>query len=537
MTVYWQQGDAHGLVWDQGLALISGEVGLDAATSLWLTCRAGVTMGQFLEELARVTATSLLSLPGFVVALEKGPATHMAARGEMLIEVSSESGDEQISGAQVTTWLERQVGGVADICLRVLSAGDAPGRPLEAGLVPADALRRGPRGVVAAVATAASAGREAPVVVRHGADPLPEPSAVLIEVPAVAKVVVAEPAVLTPPVVDAPLPEPALPEAPRPEVRLPEAAPPAAAPPQRSSADEQASADESTPAAPRTPLAHETATWALPEPALVESPLARTELPDELAPRAGLSRPGAPVAPAQPAAPSEFEMLWGATSAVDINQASALLPDPDAPAPKPDQAARPGSGPATTEALAPVISLDQIDDHDSMTVMSLDPPTGESSQPVNAQAVNAGSVVAILCPLGHANPPHRSGCRSCGAPLLGEPLRVPRPALGWMRTAEGERIDLTAPVIIGRKPTVTRLQGLEMPRLVAVPHGHVSSNHLEIRMEGWNVMAVDLHSRNGTLLRRQGEPPVRLPERPAMLVAGDVLDLGHGVQFSFHELP
>ena len=76
-----------------------------------------------------------------------------------------------------------------------------------------------------------------------------------------------------------------------------------------------------------------------------------------------------------------------------------------------------------------------------------------------------------------------------------------------------------------------------MPRLVAVPHGHVSSNHGEIRLEGWNVMAVDLHSRNGTLLRRAGEPPVRLPEQPAMLVAGDVVDLGHGVQFSFHELP
>ncbi|NLH71263.1 MAG: FHA domain-containing protein [Brooklawnia sp.] len=106
-----------------------------------------------------------------------------------------------------------------------------------------------------------------------------------------------------------------------------------------------------------------------------------------------------------------------------------------------------------------------------------------------------------------------------------------------MRTSEGERVDLTTPVVIGRKPTVTRLHGLEMPRLVAVPHGHVSSNHLEIRLEGWNVMAVDLHSRNGTLLRRTGEPPVRLPEQPAMLVTGDVVDLGHGVQFSFHELP
>ena len=157
----------------------------------------------------------------------------------------------------------------------------------------------------------------------------------------------------------------------------------------------------------------------------------------------------------------------------------------------------------------PVLSLDQIDDHDSMTILSVDTYAGVPASPANEQPVNAGSVVAILCPLGHANPPHRPGCRICGSPLLGEPQRVPRPPLGWMRTSDGERVDLTTPVVIGRKPTVSRLQGLEMPRLVAVPHGHVSSNHVEIRLEGWNVMAVDLHSRNGTLLRRAGEPPVR----------------------------
>lgn len=511
MTVYWRQGEAHGLVWSQGLALVAGEVDVDAATTLWLTCRQGITVGQFLEELARVSDTSLLSLPDFVVALDKGAAVHMAARGAMLIDVSTESGDEQVSGAQVSTWAERQMGGVTGICVRLLTAPDdgAPARPLEAGLVPAGELRRGIQVLPAAKVSAAV-----------------EPA-----MPAVAEVDSDEPPVEGLRPIDLMAPDPESPDAGLPEPvahesELSETAssrPPVA---QRGLEDDPVSVQ------PQAQLAHETATWVAPEPVIDES------LPAPAEPSRDIADPDSSAAASQPVVLSEYEMLWGDTSAVDIEQAAALLPDPDAPVASPSPSAQPEAATAPADTSAPLLSLDQIDDHDSMTIISLeDPPHSEQPLPAGNQPVNAGSVVAILCPLGHANPPHRSGCRSCSAPLLGEPLRVPRPALGWMRTAEGEHIDLTSPVIIGRKPTVTRLQGLEMPLLVAVPHGHVSSNHLEIRLEGWNVMAVDLHSRNGTLMRRPGEPPVRLPERPTMLVAGDVLDLGHGVQFSFHELP
>ena len=111
-TVFWQQGEAHGLVWDQGLALVSDEIGVDAATSLWNRCRDGLTMSQFLEALAQISGASLLSLPSFVVALDSGSATHMAARGDMVIELSTAAGTEQLDGVQVTTWLERQVAAV-----------------------------------------------------------------------------------------------------------------------------------------------------------------------------------------------------------------------------------------------------------------------------------------------------------------------------------------------------------------------------------------------------------------------------------------
>ena len=458
-TVFWQQGEAHGLVWDQGLALVSDEIGVDAATSLWNRCRDGLTMSQFLEALAQISGASLLSLPSFVVALDSGSATHMAARGDMVIELSTAAGTEQLDGVQVTTWLERQVAAVEGIELRSAGIGSPPRRPLQAGLVPAAALRRGRQVGTPAASGTPSEGHRVTEVMARSDSKVPEPSK----------------ATAVPP--------------------------------------------------PSAPTTHETAIWAAQQPQAGESFLSQTALPGDPPPVTAQQDPE------RRAGPSEFEMLWGETSAVDIDQAAAYLPNPDAPTPKPETV------PDPAEAPLPVLSLDQIDDHDSMTILSVDTYAGVPASPANEQPVNAGSVVAILCPLGHANPPHRPGCRICGSPLLGEPQRVPRPPLGWMRTSDGERVDLTTPVVIGRKPTVSRLQGLEMPRLVAVPHGHVSSNHVEIRLEGWNVMAVDLHSRNGTLLRRAGEPPVRLPEQPAMLVAGDVVDLGHGVQFSFHELP
>ena len=458
-TVFWQQGEAHGLVWDQGLALVSDEIGVDAAASLWNRCRDGLTMGQFLEALAQISGASLLSLPSFVVALDAGSATHMAARGDMVIEFTTSSGIDKIDGVQVTTWLERQVAAVEGIELRSAGIGSPPSRPLQAGLVPAVALRRGSQVGTPAASGTPSEGHRVTEVMARSDSKVPEPSK----------------ATAVPP--------------------------------------------------PSAPTTHETAIWAAQQPQAGESFLSQTALPGDPPPVTAQQDPE------RRAGPSEFEMLWGETSAVDIDQAAAYLPNPDAPTPKPETV------PDPAEAPLPVLSLDQIDDHDSMTIISVDTHAGVPASPANEQPVNAGSVVAILCPLGHANPPHRPGCRICGSPLLGEPQRVPRPPLGWMRTSDGERVDLTTPVVIGRKPTVSRLQGLEMPRLVAVPHGHVSSNHVEIRLEGWNVMAVDLHSRNGTLLRRAGEPPVRLPEQPAMLVAGDVVDLGHGVQFSFHELP
>jgi len=125
----------------------------------------------------------------------------------------------------------------------------------------------------------------------------------------------------------------------------------------------------------------------------------------------------------------------------------------------------------------------------------------------------------------------------CGRPTVAAPTRIPQPSLGRVIVSTGERMELTGPVIIGRAPRAARFHGTEIPRLMTLQQPHISANHLALRIEGWSVLAVDLNSTNGTFLRRNGEPPFRLLEQAQLLVAGDVIDLGHGVQLGFEELP
>ena len=101
------------------------------------------------------------------------------------------------------------------------------------------------------------------------------------------------------------------------------------------------------------------------------------------------------------------------------------------------------------------------------------------------------------------------------------------------------RVVLDRGAIVGTRPQLSRVQGSNVPHLVTVasPSGEISRNHLELRVEGATVLAVDLNSTNGTMLLRAGGDPVRLhPGEPSMLVPGDRIDLGDGVMLGFEGL-
>ena len=81
-------------------------------------------------------------------------------------------------------------------------------------------------------------------------------------------------------------------------------------------------------------------------------------------------------------------------------------------------------------------------DHDGLTQLAEDLPVGYTPPPLPATPP-PGSVLAALCPAGHANAPHSRSCRLCGQLIAqGEPVAVPRPVLARIRLSTGEVIDV-----------------------------------------------------------------------------------------------
>ncbi|MET1088760.1 MAG: FHA domain-containing protein [Arthrobacter sp.] len=182
-------------------------------------------------------------------------------------------------------------------------------------------------------------------------------------------------------------------------------------------------------------------------------------------------------------------------------------------------------------------------DHDGQTVMKgslgrvAATPVREAT---DASAAAGPLVLARLCPQGHTNPPTSSICANCGAGLLPDAVQVARPRLGRMRISTGDVVDLDQSLVIGRQPSVSRVQGGVMPRLVQVasPGGDISRSHVEVRLEGWHVMLCDLKATNGTVLVRQGQPPRRLAQNEmAILLDGDIAELGENISLRFEEIP
>jgi FHA domain len=162
------------------------------------------------------------------------------------------------------------------------------------------------------------------------------------------------------------------------------------------------------------------------------------------------------------------------------------------------------------------------------------------SSPPGALTPTGQTVLARVCDAGHPSPPQWTRCHLCGLDLLGEASRVSRPTLGRIVLSTGSVIELDRPVVVGRKPRVSRVQGADLPRLVTVPSPQqdISRSHLDIRIEEWHVLVVDLGTTNGTILQRPGQPHRRLhPNESVMIRSADVVDIGDGVTITFEAIP
>ena len=174
--------------------------------------------------------------------------------------------------------------------------------------------------------------------------------------------------------------------------------------------------------------------------------------------------------------------------------------------------------PATAPHGAAAPGFDDVDDHDGSTTL----------RPSHLSHATAPTVLAVSCPLGHLTPPVAPQCRVCHQRVAPqEPRRVDRPSLGGLRLPTGEVVPLDRGVILGRKPAPTD-GSTDWPHLVHLPadHSFVSRRHLQIELDGWDVVARDLDSRGGTTVTFPGREAQRMrPGDAYVLEPGTVLDM------------
>jgi hypothetical protein len=116
------------------------------------------------------------------------------------------------------------------------------------------------------------------------------------------------------------------------------------------------------------------------------------------------------------------------------------------------------------------------------------------------------------------------------------PITVPRPVLGCLRLSTGDAVSLDRGVLFGRDPRDGATEGIERPNVVKVPSANkdISRNHLEVRVEGWDVLVVDLGSTNGTEVAIPAHAPQRLRiGEPLPIQPGTKVTLADEVSFVY----
>ncbi|HSX67182.1 FHA domain-containing protein, partial [Nocardioides sp.] len=157
-------------------------------------------------------------------------------------------------------------------------------------------------------------------------------------------------------------------------------------------------------------------------------------------------------------------------------------------------------------AATPPSSADD-DSDDAPTVLR-----AELVQKLGSAGIVGPSVLAVDCPNGHQTSAHEPTCRLCGADLPDdqEPRQIPRPALGALVLAGGDRLVLDKDAVLGRAPYEPE-GSTERPHLLRVgDSGDISRQHARIMLDGWQVIVRDLGTANGTTLTLPGGSPQQL---------------------------
>lgn len=228
--------------------------------------------------------------------------------------------------------------------------------------------------------------------------------------------------------------------------------------------------------------------------------------------------------PAPTPPPSRTGLIDGLPWETGGVSASPPPPPPPhlAPEPVPDEV-RPAPAPST--------AVDDEDDEIEIRTMS------RSELLASLQTVGpAGpTVLAVTCPSGHTTSPYLDACRVCGVAVdTSTPREISRPTLGVLILSTGEKVSLDRDVVLGRAPQTTRHDAATKPHQVKLGDPGISRNHVLISLNGWDVMARDLGSSNGTeIVLPGGEPQKLRPEEDYLVEPGSNIVLAEEVTLTF----
>lgn len=206
-------------------------------------------------------------------------------------------------------------------------------------------------------------------------------------------------------------------------------------------------------------------------------------------------------------------------------------PQPAAPSPEQSPSPLPADDATAPQAVITTDTDDEGMDEATISLAALRARTAAPEGP---------TLQAVHCPVGHPNPPYAERCRLCDEQITGRAVStVARPVLGVLRFDDGTEVEVTGPLVLGRRPAEDRVVDGEPATPVTLddPDKVLSRTHAEVHIHDWQVQVVDRDSMNHTFVELPGQEPFRLPPaEPFAIVPGTKVSLGEQVNATF-EVP
>ena len=136
MQTIYRPGQWYLIVIPGALVALPPQVSGETVTALWDRLPRERSLATVIDVLTTQAGGSFADMPSFAAAVLEGTAARVAVRGDLAVRVVGADAEAQtFSGADVTTWSERFVPGVANVEITVGEDGPGSALPVQSGIV------------------------------------------------------------------------------------------------------------------------------------------------------------------------------------------------------------------------------------------------------------------------------------------------------------------------------------------------------------------------------------------------------------------